>query len=105
MRKFPLLIAAAIPAAAIAALSVPAFGEGREAGEGGCVAQPTAMTAGPLDLDKIPVKAVNGPQSVKGVGGCEEDDGFIGKVAAKVGAIGHDGLGERGEHGEGFADD
>ena len=105
MRKLPLLIAAAVPMAAIAALSVPAFGEGREAGEGGCVAQPTDMTAGPLDLEKIPVKAVNGPQSIQGAAGCEDDDGFIGKVAAKVGAIGHDRFGERGEHGEGFADD
>ena len=101
MRKFPLLIAAAIPAAAIAALTAPAFGEGREAGEGSCVSAPTAAPSGPLDLDKIPVKAVNGPQAIQGAGCGEDDDGIIGKVAAGMRSF----VGERGEHGEGFADD
>ena len=76
MRKLPWLVAVALPAAALAAASLPAFGEGRDVGEGACASQPANVSAGPLDLEKIPVKPVAGRQAVAGVGGCE-DDGFI----------------------------
>ncbi len=102
MRKLPWLVAFAVPAAAVVALSLPALGEGREAGEGACASAPAGTaTAGPIDLDKIAVKPVAGPLAISGAGNCD-DDGFIGKVTAGLRAMEHEG---RGERGEGIADD
>jgi hypothetical protein len=68
MRKSLILLAAAVPLVALAAAGLSATAGSTDA--------PAATTPlpGVLDLDRIPVKPVTGPQSVHGIAGDDESE-------------------------------
>ena len=81
MRKSLLLLVALGPLAALAGLALPAAAE---SDGGSCASHVSQAATTPLDLDKIPAKAVVGHQAVSGVAIDDECDdvGVIGKAGA-----------------------
>ena len=81
MRNSLLLLAAL---GGLAILAVPAAAD---SDEGSCGTQSTVAPSGPIDLEAIPMKDVNGPKAIKGVGDddeCDDTSGFKGAVSNGV---------------------
>jgi len=99
MRRTLLAIVAVVPLASVAAIALPVLAQpaapSAGAGEGSCLSQ-SAQPAGPIDLDKIPVKPVTGPQAVKGVGDECDDLAMETNRDDGVGAEHNDDLGRGG---------
>jgi len=77
MRKTLLILAAAAPLAVLAGLALPVSAE---TSNGAC-GSGQAAAAGPIDLEAIPTKPVDGTQlaQVQGIAGCGEEDDHFGR--------------------------
>jgi hypothetical protein len=107
MRKTSLAIITLAPLAVLAGFALPAVAgsgeESAEVGEGSCFSGPAEPATGPIDLDKIPVKPVTGPQAVQGVDDeCDDEaasnngeDGLRTAIDVNDDGLSHEGLGDR----------